>query len=480
MKLLVTPFGATLPSMAMQPSIRFFEDSEGNRVAYASHGQGPPVVVAAWWVSHLEEDWENPTYRYFFEGLARNHRVIRFDRLGAGLSDRKRDVIDLPSEVATLSGLMDHLELETAGILGIACAGPPAIVYAAQNPERVTHLALFGSYVDGQDVGKAEVKLALQTLVRTHWGLGSKALADLFSPDLSTEERTAMSRAQRSAASAEMSARLLALTFDVEVREDAAALKAKTLVVHRKRDSAIPFSAGRELAASLPNAVLVALDGNQHVPWLGDVDAAIEVLLDFFHSEDAGETGAGKSPREAQPVNQMRLEGDLWHVSFLGQNVHVPAALGLEDLATLLSRPSEEILALELWSGEGGGSELESGSDPILDEKALTKYRERLAEIEQALTQAEERGHSAQAEAHRMERDALARQLRQSVGLGGKRRGLGDEAERARKAVSARVRASIKKITAVHPQLGEHLHAQVKTGMYCSYEAAGLSWHIHR
>ena len=74
------------------PQVRFFDDPAGHRVAYASHGSGPPLVFTAWWVSHVENDWEHPGYRAFFEALGRYHQVIRYDRPGAGLSDRDRNL----------------------------------------------------------------------------------------------------------------------------------------------------------------------------------------------------------------------------------------------------------------------------------------------------------------------------------------------------------------------------------------------------
>ena len=141
--------------MPAEPEIRFFRDGTGQRVAYAVQGEGPPLLCTAWWVSHVEDDWALPGFRQFFSALAEQHTVIRYDRPGAGLSDRERDRVDLPSEVQTLSSLVDHLELEQTALLGVACAGPPSIAYAAAQPDRVSHLVLFGSYVDGAQVGQA-------------------------------------------------------------------------------------------------------------------------------------------------------------------------------------------------------------------------------------------------------------------------------------------------------------------------------------
>ena len=74
----------------MEQDIRFCE-LDGRRIAYATCGEGPPIVFGAKYVSHLEEEWDDDRTRGFYEELAQRHTVVRYDRLGAGLSDR-----DLP------------------------------------------------------------------------------------------------------------------------------------------------------------------------------------------------------------------------------------------------------------------------------------------------------------------------------------------------------------------------------------------------
>ena len=451
--------------MSSEPQIRFFHSPTGHRVAYAVHGHGPPLLCTAWWVSHLEADWAHPGYRRFFEALGAHHTVIRYDRPGAGLSDREREVVDLESEVTTLGSLIDHLGHEKTSILGIACAGPPSLCYAGRNPEKVDRLVFFGSYARGRDVGKPEVRDALASLVLASWGMGSRALADLFAPNLDADARKALGDAQRKAATAEMSARLLALTFDAEVQLQAREVQTPALVLHRRRDRAIPFAAGRELAASLPNATLKSLEGEEHVPWFGDIDAASEAMLTFLGAKPEA------APTEpASPDRSMIREGDLWRMTFAGRSVHLPKARGLSDLAVLLARPGEEVHVSTLWSGAEVGHALGSTDDPMLDDEALAAYRTRLAELGEELTEAESFQQLGRAEKLRMEREFLASELRAAVGLGGRKRQNKDLSERARKAVSARIRSVLKKISTAHPELGSHLKTKIVTGSYCSYE----------
>jgi len=444
----------------------------GERIAYAMHGEGPPLVCVAWWVSHVEEDWQHPGFRAFFGTLAERHTVIRYDRPGAGLSDRERGAVDLDSEVQTLGALLEHLGLQDVALFAIACAGPPAISYAAQNPERVSRLVFFGSYVSGEDVGNAEMRDAMQALVRANWGVGSKTLADLFAPDLDAEQRKQLSRSQRDAATSEMSARLLALSFDMEAKAQARNVQQPALVLHRKGDRTIPFRAGRELAATLCNASLSSLEGAAHLPWYGDVELASDAVLRFL--------GSARPEPTAEPKgNRLTRHGALWQVHFDGVEAHVPHALGITDLATLLENPREEIHAGTLWGGVSPQSH--SDQEPMLDAQAMASYKERLREIETVLAECEERGQTTRAEVLRDEKNQLARELRAAVGLGGRKRGLKDVSERARKAVSARIRASIGKISEVHETLAEHLQASVTTGTFCSYTPLeGSSWVVSR
>ncbi len=455
------------------PSVRFFRTPSGQRVAYSVDGDGPPLVCSAWWVSHVESDWESAGFREFFGGLAEHRTVIRYDRIGAGLSDRERDRVELEDEVATLSALIEHLELPRVALFGLACAGPPAIVYATRQPERVSEIVLFGSFIRGGDVGPSKVRDALQALVRAHWGMGSSAIADLFAPGMDADARSAMTRQQIASASPEMSADLLRLTFDMDVTEAAQRVSCPVLVVHRKGDRTIPFTAGRELAASLSEASLRALDGVHHLPWFGDVDAARSAVLDFIGGSKVSSTPSPLADRE------LRREGDLWVVSFGGAVVRLKHSRGLGDLAVLLSAPGEEIHVGRLWTGLETDVRLAAAGDPVLDDASLQSYRSRLEDIDSLLADAELLGDPAAAERLRAERTELAAELRVAVGAGGKSRSLADPSERARKAVSARIRAAVKKISEVHPGLGEHLKDSIKTGTYCSYaDPAAAPWGV--
>jgi pimeloyl-ACP methyl ester carboxylesterase len=282
-----------------------FFNHGGRRIAYASVGEGPPLVLPAWWVSNLAEDWNHDTFRRFVETLAQTRRVIRYDRLGCGLSQRERppETMSIDYEADLLGALLDELELDRVSVFGSSCGGPTAIAYAARNPERVDRLVIYGSYANGASLGSSDMRRATVELVRTHWGLGSRMLADLFVPSADTEDREAFAVFQRHSADAAMAAALMELTWDTDVSELATSLAAPVLVVHRRGDRAIRFRAGEQLAALLPGADLVELAGDAHPPWYGDVGDLARAIAPFLGTTapappDPAAEAAELTPRE--------------------------------------------------------------------------------------------------------------------------------------------------------------------------------------
>src|SRR6476660_4981614 len=205
--------------MRGKSEIRFLPHG-GRRVAYEIRGDGPPLVAPAWWVSHLELDWQSPNFRRFWEGVAGGYTLIRYDRLGVGMSDRTIRETDLTidGEVAMLRALLDELELERVSLVGGSCGSCTAIAFAAAFPERVERLVLYGSYADGAAITAPGVGDAILAAVRAHWGLGSRLLSDIFLGAADAAERESFAGLQREAASAETAAALLSLVYRLDVR----------------------------------------------------------------------------------------------------------------------------------------------------------------------------------------------------------------------------------------------------------------------
>jgi pimeloyl-ACP methyl ester carboxylesterase len=270
----------------------------GRRIAYAATGEGPPLVAPAWWISHLELDWADPAFRGFWESVAERHTLVRYDRLGVGMTDRevRDDDLTLETDVAVLHAVLDELALEKVTLFGGSSGGCAAIAFAARFPERVDRLLLCGAYADGSAITAPEVGASIAGTVRSHWGLGSRVLADIFLGDSDSAEQERLARYQRAAANPETAASLLELTYRNDVRAELQHVRAPTLVVHRRGDRAIPYPLGRELAAAIPGATLIPLDGTAHLPWTGDRHAVARalrtVLVPEAPARPAGEPAA--------------------------------------------------------------------------------------------------------------------------------------------------------------------------------------------
>jgi pimeloyl-ACP methyl ester carboxylesterase/DNA-binding CsgD family transcriptional regulator len=263
-------------AMLEKSEIRFLPLG-ARRVAYEIRGDGPPLVAPAWWVSHLELDWQSAGFRRFWEGVADGYALIRYDRLGVGMSDRtvRESDLSIDGEVATLRALLDELELERVSLVGGSCGSCTAIAFAATYPERVERLVLYGSYADGAAITTPGVADAISAAVRAHWGLGSRVLSDMFLGGVDAAEHDSFARFQRESASAETAAALLGLVYRLDVRAQLPLVRRPALVVHRRDDRAVPFRLGREVAAAIPGATFIPLQGSAHFPWHGDVESVV-------------------------------------------------------------------------------------------------------------------------------------------------------------------------------------------------------------
>jgi pimeloyl-ACP methyl ester carboxylesterase/DNA-binding SARP family transcriptional activator len=258
--------------------------SRGERqLAWAHLGTGPPVVVVPAWVSSLEVIMAGRDPRSaLIERLADRHRVVTYDRAGTGLS--VGDVVDFGVQAAVdeLETTIERLD-EPVALVGISGGGPIALAYAARRPERVSHLALFGTYADGPatfgDVGRP-----ILDLLRQRPTLGTELLAGLYRPGASTAATVHLARALRDSAPIEVAIGYLEAIYATDVSHLVPLVRAPALVLHYRRDRVIPFAGGEALAAALPSVRFVAKDGGWHLPDTRDVDSIVAAMEELFTS----------------------------------------------------------------------------------------------------------------------------------------------------------------------------------------------------
>lgn len=258
----------------MEQRIQFCTTDDGVRIAYATVGKGTPLVKAANWLSHLEYDWQSPVWRHLLTGLAERHQLVRYDVRGTGLSDRNVNPISIETWIKDLETIVDALHLRRFALFGVSQGGAVAIRYAAMHPERVSHLILYGAYARGRllrDDAQKERELvdAFRTLIHQGWGGDNHAFRQLFTaqyiPDATVEQMRWFNDLQRISASPEMADQIVQEIAHINVVDLLPQIKVPTLVLHCEGDRAVPFYLGRELAAGIPGARFVPMEGNNHL-----------------------------------------------------------------------------------------------------------------------------------------------------------------------------------------------------------------------
>ncbi|WP_235500159.1 alpha/beta fold hydrolase [Leifsonia sp. Root227] len=284
----------------MQQRIGKLTTADGAIVAYASVGSGRPLLYVSGWLSHLELSWELPEERALYEGLAEGCRLVRYDRLGCGLSAPTDRPPSLECELEQVATLAAALGPEPFDLMGVSLGAPVAAAWAAAHPETVRRLVLYGGWATGSAIASPEVRDGVLGLVESHWGLGSDVLTDIFAPDAPAGSRAAFGRYQRASSDAATARSLLELSYRLDVSGVLAGVRAPTLVVHREHDRAAPVAQAAALADGIAGAQLIVLPGRSHLPWAGDRHALVTTVRRFLGLR-ASRTGAGRlTARQAE------------------------------------------------------------------------------------------------------------------------------------------------------------------------------------
>jgi pimeloyl-ACP methyl ester carboxylesterase len=265
------------PSCARQ-EVQFCTASDGVRIAYASVGAGPPLVKTANWMNHLEYDWRSPIWSHLLHALAAEHQLVRYDQRGNGLSDWDVQDISFDACVRDLESVVHTVGFQRFALFGVSGGCAVSIAYAARYPERVSRLLLYGGFARGAfkrgSRQQAEQYEALATLMQYGWGQDNPAFRQIFTsqfiPGGTPEQVQWLNDLQRMTTSPENAVRILRTTGNVDVTDLLARIRTPTLVLHCRDDARVPFEEGRIMAASIPGARFVALEGRNHMILEGD------------------------------------------------------------------------------------------------------------------------------------------------------------------------------------------------------------------
>ncbi|MGO4332157.1 alpha/beta fold hydrolase [Cupriavidus sp. 2TAF22] len=314
--------------------IHLCTSQDGVRLAYAISGQGPPLVKAANWMSHLEFDVESPVWSHLLNELSLSHTLVRYDERGCGLSDRDVE-LSFEAWLRDLETIVDATGVDRFPLLGISQGASIAVAYAVAHSERVSHLILHGGYARGRlkrspDPRLREEAELMNRLAEIGWGQENPAFRQFFTtqfiPGGTAEQHRWFNELERVSTSPANAARFMRIFNDIDVVSLLPQVTCPTLVLHAVRDARVPFDEGRLIASMIPGAHFVPLESDNHLlletepawlRWLDEVHA-------FLPPTHAGADGVF-------PV-LTRRERDIVELIAQGRdNAQIAARLGLSE-----------------------------------------------------------------------------------------------------------------------------------------------------
>ena len=261
--------------------VRFCASRDGTQIAFATSGNGPPLVRAAHWLSHLNLEGQCPLWGPWLSVLARRHTLVRYDGRGCGLSDRDARDFSLERCVEDLEAVIESAKLSRFVLFGATIGGITALAYAARHPERVTHLVIVGGFSVGRMARNPtpeqieETELELKA-IKLGWASDNPAFRQLFTslfvPDATPEQARSLNDLMQIATTPNAAIKRLRPYHFVDLREIAEKVHCPTLVFHSRSDARIPFEQGRALATLIPGARFVPLESRNH--WVVETEPA--------------------------------------------------------------------------------------------------------------------------------------------------------------------------------------------------------------
>jgi pimeloyl-ACP methyl ester carboxylesterase/DNA-binding CsgD family transcriptional regulator len=291
---------------SLEPRTRYAITGDGAHIAFHAVGDASvDLVIVPGLASHLELQWEDPAYRSFVRKLATFARVITFDKRGTGLSDPAAELPDLDQRVDDLIAVMTAANASRPFVLGYSEGGPIAMKFASEHPDLLRGLVLYGtSPRNPPDWAVEQLRGAIDV-----WGSGASIA--LFAPSQAGDPvaREKRARFERAAASPSMARAIVDALALVDVRPLLGSIEVPTLVVHREGDL-VPIGDARYTAAHIAGARLAELPGTDHIPWVGDTDAVVDVVEEFVRSH-APQTAP--VPRSASGARRAARPSTGWH-----------------------------------------------------------------------------------------------------------------------------------------------------------------------
>jgi len=242
-----------------------FTTSGGVEIGYATLGQGPPMVKVANWPSHLEQDRQSPMWRHWWDELAKDHLLVRYDQRGCGLSKGGVEDLSIDALTGDLELVVDALGLERFPLLGISHGGAVAIEYTARHPQKVSHLILHGAFARGWTHSEEEWQDQGTNAPSHRQDSPDRLCPETFIPKATREQKRWFKELQEMSLDPESAARLQAEWGKLDVMDRLSQVAVPALVMHSRSDAVVPFEEGCRVAALIPSARFVPLNSKNHI-----------------------------------------------------------------------------------------------------------------------------------------------------------------------------------------------------------------------
>lgn len=308
------------------------------------------MVLCPWAVESFALSSLSPSFSEFARCLGHQRRLVRFDGRGTGMSEREPASLDYSDHLLDLDAVVGAAGVGECTVIGGSFLGAAAAAFAAHHPERVSSLILYATAATSYSVASRSLVSGLAEVCETNWDLATQMLTVAGGSDLPDEEVVANRETIRRSIDGPTMARWLRGLLDVDVTDDLPQIEARTLVLHRLDDPVFPFAEARTIAASIPGARLVALDGNVHQPSFGDWRALVRAVDDFLGD------GGGLHALETRGVRAVLFSDLAGHTDLMRE-------LGDDDGRALL-REHEEVTRRLLTAH--GGTEIKTMGDGFM------------------------------------------------------------------------------------------------------------------
>lgn len=331
--------------------IRFCTSRDGTRIAYATSGEGPPLIWLGHWVRHLKLDWDSPVWRPWLSLLTRRHRLIRYDFRGFGLSDRDGVPFSPEKLFEDFEAVVAAAGLECFVFLGSAIGAAMAMTHAARHPERITHLAIYGGYTrapiaratspEQRALVEARYKVIEHGWPNETPGYG-QFFTTLHMPDANAEQFRSFNELLRLTTSPANAIAFLRSFAPMDLRTVVPQIRCPTLVLHARQDGVIPFDEGRSVAGLIPGARFVPLESRNHI--LLDTEPAwqqfVEALDDFLPAP-AKPAGTGDplfDELTARERDVLELVAQGLDNATIGARLHISERTARNHVSTILAK----------------------------------------------------------------------------------------------------------------------------------------------